>query len=177
MGYAAYYTEYGGTQPPRAGASHATIAPYGPYRTCDGTIIVAVHSNREWTDFCARVLEQPALGEDVRFQTNVSRVEHREALTAAIEAVLSSLPSAEVLRRLEAANSANARVNTIQEFLQHPQLTGRDRWRDVDSPAGRLRALLPPIRLQDVEPAMGAIPALGQHSRRILDELGFDTGT
>ena len=174
MGYAAYYTEYGGTQPPRTGASHATIAPYGPYRTCDGTIIIAVHSNREWAQFCASVLEQPALADDTRFQTHAERAQHRDALTAAIEAVLSHLPSAEVLRRLEAANIANARVNSIREYLQHPQLTARDCWREVDSPSGPIRALVPPARIRDVEPAMGPIPALGQHSKAILEELEFD---
>jgi itaconate CoA-transferase len=173
MGYAAYYTGYGGTPPPRTGASHATIAPYGPYRTCDGSVIIAVHSNREWTHFCAHVLRQPALGADQRFQTNVLRVQHRDGLTAAIESVLSHLTSAEVLWRLEAANIAHARVNSIQQFLEHPQLTERDCWRDVDSPAGPIRALLPPVRMQQVEPAMGAIPALGQHSRAILEELNF----
>jgi itaconate CoA-transferase len=177
MGYAAYYTEYGGTPPPRTGASHATIAPYGPFRTCDGAIVIAVHSNREWTDFCTRVLEQPALADDARFQTNVLRVQHRDALTAAIEAVLAHLPSADVLRRLEQAHIANARVNTIHQFLDHPQLAARERWRDVDSPAGPIRALIPPVRLQDVEPVMGAIPALGQHSRSILAELDFDQHT
>ena len=141
--------EYGGTQPPRTGASHATIAPYGPYRTCDGTIIVAVHSNREW----ARVLraacsQQPALADDARFQTNVARVQHREALTAAIEAVLRAPAFAEVLRRLEAANIANARVNSMREYLQHPQLAARDCWREIDSPAGPIRALVPPVRME-----------------------------
>ena len=177
MGYAAYYTEYGGTQPPRTGASHATIAPYGPYRTCDGTIVVAVHSSREWTEFCGRVLQRPALAQDPRFQTNVARVQHREALTEAIEAVLVHLPSAEVLRRLEAAHIANAPVNSIREYLQHPQLAARDRWREIDSPAGPIRALLAPVRLEHVEPVMGAIPALGQHSRAILEELEFDLRT
>jgi crotonobetainyl-CoA:carnitine CoA-transferase CaiB-like acyl-CoA transferase len=177
MGYAAYYTEYGGTQPPRTGASHATIAPYGPYRTCDGTIIVAVHSSREWAEFCAHVLQLPALAKDARFQTNVLRVQHRDALTAAIEAVLTHLPSTEVLRRLETANIANARVNTIQEYLQHPQLAARDCWREVDSPSGPIRALVPPVRMQHVEPAMGAVPALGQHTRAILEELQFDQPT
>jgi itaconate CoA-transferase len=177
MGYAAYYTEYGGTQPPRSGASHATIAPYGPYRTCDGSVIIAVHSSREWTQFCGHVLQQPALAADARFQTNVLRVQHRDALTAAIEAVLTHLPSADVLRRLEAASIANARVNTMQEYLQHPQLAARDCWREVDSPAGPIRALVPPVRMQGVEPAMGAVPALGQHSRAILEELDFDPGT
>jgi itaconate CoA-transferase len=177
MGYAAYYTEYGGTQPPRTGASHATIAPYGPYRTCDGTIIIAVHSSREWAEFCTEVLQQASLAEDARFQSNVSRVRHREALTSAIESVLTRLSTAEVLRRLEAANIANARVNSIREYLQDPQLAARGCWREVDSPAGPIRALVPPVRMQNVEPTMGAIPALGQHSTAILEELTFDRAT
>jgi len=177
MGYAAYYTEYGGTEPPRTGASHATIAPYGPYRTCDGSIVVAVHNKDEWAQFCAHVLGQPALAEDPRFQTHASRVQHRDALTAAIEGVLTYLPSADVLRRLEAANIANAKVNTMREYLQHPQLAARDCWREVDSPAGPIRALVPPVRMQDVTPAMGAVPALGQHTRAILEELAFDQTT
>ena len=176
MGYPAYYTS-SGTQPPRTGASHATIAPYGPYRTRDGTIIIAVHSNREWTQFCAQVLQQPVLAEDARFQSGVLRVENRDALTSAIESVLSELPSAEVLRRLEAANIANARVNTIQEFLEHPQLAARNRWRDVDSPVGLIRALLPPVQIEGAEPVMGPIPEVGEHSRAILLELKFDHST
>jgi itaconate CoA-transferase len=177
MGYAAYYTGYGGTPPLRTGASHATIAPYGPCRTCDGSIVIAVHSNREWAHFCAHVLQQPALADDPRFQTNVLRVQHRDALTAAIEGVLTRLPSGEVLRRLEAANIASAPVNTMREYLEHPQLAARNCWRDVDSPAGPIRALVPPVRLQDVEPVMGAVPALGQHSQSILAELEFDQPT
>ena len=177
MGYAAYYTEYGGAQPPRTGASHATIAPYGPYRTRDGPIIIAVHSNREWAQFCARVLEQPGLADDPRFQTPAQRAAHREALTAAIETGLAQWPSDEVLRRLEAANIANARVNSIREYLDHPQLAARDCWQEVGSPAGPIRALVPPVRMRGVAPVMGAIPALGQHSRAILEELEFDSRT
>jgi itaconate CoA-transferase len=174
MGYAAYYTYYGGSQPPRAGASHATIAPYGPYRARDGSVIVAVHSNREWRDFCAGVLRAPALADDPRFLTNRLRVQHREALTADIEAVFALLPSAEVLRRLEAANIAHTGAGSVREYLQHPQLTDRDCWREIDSPSGPIRALLPPVRMEHVEPRMGPVPALGQHSRAILEELAFD---
>jgi crotonobetainyl-CoA:carnitine CoA-transferase CaiB-like acyl-CoA transferase len=177
MGYAAYYTGYGGTQPPRTGASHATIAPYGPYRTSDGSVVVAAHSAREWTAFCAVVLERPALAEDVRFQTNVLRVRHREALNEAVERVLAHLTSAEVLRRLESANIANARVNSMREYLDHPQLAARDCWREVGSPVGPIRALLPPVRMQEVEPVMGAVPGLGEHSHAILEELSFDRET
>jgi itaconate CoA-transferase len=136
-----------------------------------------VHSSREWAEFCARVLQLPALAEDARFQTNVLRVQHRDALTSAIEAVLTRLPSAEVLRRLEAASIANARVNTIRDYLEHPQLAARECWREVDSPVGPIRALVPPVRMANVAPAMGAIPALGQHSRAILEELQFDQPT
>jgi len=174
MTYAALYTEYGGTPPPRTGASHATIAPYGPYRTRDGAIVVAVQSNREWVEFCVHILQQPALAADTRFETNGLRVQHREALTQAIDAVFSQLPSAEVLRRLDAANLATANVNSVREYVQHPQLTHRDCWRDIESPAGPVRVLVPPVRMEGVEPVMGAVPALGQHTRAVLEELAFD---
>jgi itaconate CoA-transferase len=177
MSAAAYFTAYGGTPPPRTGASHATIAPYGPFRTRDGSIVVAVQHNREWAQFCSQVLQQPALADDPRFETNQLRAEQREALTVAIEAVLGELSSAEVVRRLESANIASANVNTMREYLQHPQLTGRDCWREVASPSGPLRALIPPVRMEGVEPVMGAVPALGQHTRGVLEELAFDRET
>ena len=137
MGYAAYYTEYGGTQPPRTGASHATIAPYGPYRTLRRRDRRRrAQQPRVGAVLRAGACSSPRWPTDPRFQTNVLRVQHRDALTAAIEAVLAQLPSAEVLRRLEAANIANAKVNTMREYLQHPQLAARDCWREVDSPSG-----------------------------------------
>jgi itaconate CoA-transferase len=177
MGYAAYYTAYGGSQPPRTGASHATIAPYGPYQTSDGAIVVAVHSHPEWIRFCTEVLRQPDLAADERFQTNPLRAKHRETLTSVIESVFMRLTSAEVLQRLEAAEIANARVNSIDEYLHHPQLVAADCWREVDSPVGAIKALRPPARLQGVEPAMGDVPALGQHTEVVLQELGFERDT
>jgi itaconate CoA-transferase len=177
MGYAVYYTAYGGTQPPRSGASHATIAPYGPYRTCDGAVVVAVQHNREWTRFCTRVLEQPQLTDDPRFETNSLRVQHRDALASVIEAVFGRLSAADVIGRLEAADIVNARVNTVDDFLEHPQLSARDCWREVESPAGPVRVLVPPIRMEHMEHALGPIPALGQHSEAVLEELEFDRET
>lgn len=177
MTYAALYTEHGGTPPPRTGATHATIAPYGPFRTRDGALVVAVQSNREWAEFCVHVLQQPALAEDGRFATNALRVQHREPLTLAIEAVFSPLTLAEVLRRLEGANLASANVNTVRQYLQHPQLAHRDCWRDIETPGGLVRALLPPVRMEGVEARMGAVPALGQHTRAVLEELAFDHDT
>jgi itaconate CoA-transferase len=177
MGYAMYYT-FGGTPPARTGASHATIAPYGPYRTRDGhEVIFGIQNNREWAMFCTRVLERPGLVDDPRFQNNYLRVEHRADVDAEIEQVFSVLPPSDVMTRLEAAQIANARINTVAEFIDHPQLKGRDAWRQVDSPAGPVRALVPPVRMEGVEPMMGSIPALGEHRESILAELGFDAAT
>lgn len=176
MGYAMYYT-MGGTPPARTGASHATIAPYGPYKTRDGQVIFGLHNNREWAAFSTNVLRRPALAGDARFQSNHLRVQHRDAMNAEIDQVFSELSTAEVVARLDAAQIANARINTVEQFIDHPQLAGRHAWRQVDSPAGPLPALVPPVRMEGVEPVMGAIPALGQHSDAILAELGFDAET
>ena len=176
MGYAMYYT-LGGTAPARTGASHATIAPYGPYQTRDGQVIFGLHNHREWAAFSTHVLRRPALADDERFQSNHLRVEHREAMNAEIDRVFKALATEEVVARLDAARIANARLNTVEQFIGHPQLAGRHAWRQVDSPVGPLPALVPPVRMDDVEPVMGAIPALGQHSSAILAELGFDAAT
>jgi itaconate CoA-transferase len=177
MGYAMYYT-FGGTPPARTGASHATIAPYGPYRMRDGQeVIFGIQNYREWATFCAAVLRRPALVDDPRFQSNQLRVQHRADMDAEIAQVFSELSPAEVIARLEATQIANARINTVEQFIDHPQLRGRDAWRRVDSPVGSIRALAPPVRMEDVEPVMGPIPALGQHRESILEELGFDRAT
>jgi crotonobetainyl-CoA:carnitine CoA-transferase CaiB-like acyl-CoA transferase len=176
MGYAMYYT-MGGTAPARTGASHATIAPYGPYQTRDGQVIFGLHNNREWAAFSTTVLRWPALADDERFQSNHLRVLHREAMNAEIDAVFSALSTEEVVARLDATQIANARINTVEQFIDHPQLAGRHAWRQVDSPRGPLPALVPPVRMEDVEPVMGAIPALGEHSTAILGELGFTADT
>jgi itaconate CoA-transferase len=178
MGYAAYYTAYGGTAPPRAGASHAAIAPYGPFKSGDGKeIILAVQNEREWARFCDKVLCRPELKNDPRFISNPKRVENRPAVDGTVSAVLQTLTTQEIIARLEDAQIAYARLNSVQEFVDHPQLAARDRWRDVDSPVGPLRALIPPVTMEGVEPVMGAIPALGEHTDAILQELGFDTAT
>jgi itaconate CoA-transferase len=173
MGYAMYYT-FGGTPPARTGASHATIAPYGPYPTRDGQVIFGVQNDREWSAFCTHVIGRPMLESDARFGSNHLRVQHRAAMNAEIDQVFRALTSEEVMTRLDAAQIASARINTVEQFIDHPQLAGRQAWREVDSPVGPVRALVPPVRMEDVEPNMGAIPSLGQHRESILAELGFD---
>jgi len=172
-----YYTGYGGAPPRRSGAEHASIAPYGPIRAADGELFVAVQNAREWARFCADVLRWPQLEHDDRFRTNALRVTNRNALHIVIESALGSLGVAELISRLETARVAYARMNSIAEYLQHPQLIERDVWRDVDSPAGALRAAKPPVRIDGVHPVMRAVPALGEHTDAILEELGVARAT
>ena len=175
MGYAAYYTAYGGTPPSRAGASHATIAPYGPFRAGDGKQVnLGLQNEREWQQFCKIVLEQPEMASDPRFDSNARRVANREALHAMIDVMFSQLSIDQVIARLERAQIAYARMNSMQEFWDHPQLQARERWRKVNSPVGPLKALLPPVTMRDVEPRMDPIPALGEHTEPILRSLGYE---
>ncbi len=178
MSYAAYYTSFGGSAPPRSGASHATIAPYGPVQSGDNKVVyLGLQNEREWKKFCEVVLENPGLFLDPRFDSNAKRVQNRPQLDQVMQEVFQKLTAAEIIARLEAAQIANARMNTVQEFLVHPQLEARKRWAAVDSPVGPLPALLPPVTMENVDIAMNEIPALGQHTDAILGELGFDAET
>jgi crotonobetainyl-CoA:carnitine CoA-transferase CaiB-like acyl-CoA transferase len=175
MGYPAYFTHYGGSAPPRTAAAHATIHPYGPFPAGDGkTVFLGIQNEREWANFCATVLGQPELARDPRFDSNSHRVANRQALTDIITGVFANLTAAQVIERLDGAQIANARLNTMEEFWEHAQLRARDRWRDVGTPNGPVKALLPPVTMRGVEPRMDEIPAVGQHTRAILGELGFD---
>ena len=174
MGFPAYFTAYGGQAPPRSGAHHATIVPYGPFKAGDGgTVFLSVQNEREFARFCAEVLRDPALASDPRYLSGPARQQNRAALHAEIDRVFGALSSQELLRRLDAADIANARLNTLEEFWRHPQLRSRDRWRDVGSPAGDIDMLKPPFNLDGMEPRMDPIPALGEHTDRVLRELGY----
>jgi len=178
MGFPAYYSAYGGTPPPRAGAYHATMVPYGPFHTGDGgTVFLSIQNAREFARFCETVLGEAALATDARFSSSNARLANRDAMHAAIERVFGTLTAAEVTARLEAAGIANARLNTVQDFWSHPQFEARGRWAKVGSPAGEIDALKPPINISDFEPRMEAVPALGAHGDAILDELGYDAET
>jgi itaconate CoA-transferase len=177
MGFPAYFTAYGGTPPPRSGAYHATIVPYGPFQAGDGgTVFLSVQNEREFARFCDLVLRNPALAADPRFATGPARQQHRDAFHGEIEKEFSKLDGAEVVSRLEAAGIANARMNDMRAFWRHPQLAARGRWAKVKSPAGELDLLKPPMNFAGMEPRMDAIPAVGEHSRAILQELGYGAG-
>ncbi len=175
MSYPALYTKGAGHRPRRTGTRHATIAPYGPFRAGDGgTVFFGIQNEREWAAFCAEVLRDPALAADPRFAGNTRRMEHRAALEARIEQGFAPLTAAEVLARLEGAAIANARLNTMEEFLAHPQLHARGRVRAVPSPVGEVPGFLPAITIPGMAPVMGGVPAVGEHNPAILRELGID---
>lgn len=174
MGFPAYFTHYGGTPPPRSGAYHATIAPYGPFQAGDGgTVFLSVQNEREFARFCEAVLENAGLAQDPRFSSGPARIRHRDALHAEIARAFSQLSAVQIAERLETADIANARLNSMEEFWSHPQLASRQRWAKVQSPAGALDALKPPFNFDRFEPRMDAVPALGAHTGALLAELGY----
>jgi itaconate CoA-transferase len=174
MSYPLYYAYDGASPPPRSGAAHATIYPYGPFLAGDGkTVMLGLQNEREWQLFCERVLEQPDLAGDPRFVSNAARSAARAELREIIVAAFAALSAAQVVSRLDAAQIANAAVNTMADVWAHPQLQARRRWAEVDTPAGPVPALLPPGAGDPGDARMDAVPALGQHSTALLAELGF----
>jgi itaconate CoA-transferase len=175
MSFPLYYAYDGAAPPPRAGAAHATIYPYGPFPAGDGRIVMlGLQNEREWEVFCADVLGQPELAADPRFASNSKRTLAREDLHAIIAAAFAPLSAAQVIARLDAAGIANARMNDMHEVWAHPQLAARRRWVEIGTPAGPVPALLPPGIAPGGEARMDAVPALGEHTEAILGELGVD---
>ncbi|MGF6528141.1 CaiB/BaiF CoA transferase family protein [Variovorax sp. PvP013] len=174
MNYPMYYAYEGAPPPPRAGAAHATIYPYGPFVAGDGvSVMLGLQNEREWDAFCRLVLRQPDLAGDERFASNSRRVANRDALRALILENFAALSAAQVVERLDDAQIANARVNDMHDVWAHPQLKARGRWTEVATPNGPIPALLPPGRTDAYEPRMDGVPGLGQHTRDLLRELGW----
>jgi crotonobetainyl-CoA:carnitine CoA-transferase CaiB-like acyl-CoA transferase len=174
MSFPLYYAFDGAAPPSRAGASHATIYPYGPFPAGDGsTVMLGLQNEREWAAFCSSVLLDPALAQDDRYSTNSKRSAARAELRELIVSAFASLSAEQVVARLDSAQIANARVNTMHDVWDHPQLRARDRWRKVGTPAGNIPALLPPGSWEESVPRMDAVPALGQHTDAILGSLGY----
>ncbi|MFE8016257.1 CaiB/BaiF CoA transferase family protein [Streptomyces antibioticus] len=175
MGHPLHHTIHGGTPPERTGLAHAVIAPYDAYPTADGgRVLLSVQNDREWRRLAEHVLGRSGLGTDPEFATNAARVRHRERTDALVGEALGALGTDEALALLEAAGIACARLRDLRELNGHPQLAARERWREVGSPAGPLRALLPPITLPGgSEARMGDVPALGEHTEALLRAAGM----
>ncbi|MBS7845008.1 CoA transferase [Pseudomonas fluorescens] len=176
MNYPMYYAYEGAAPPPRAGAAHATIYPYGPFPIGDGTtVMLGLQNEREWQLFCEKVLLAPELAKDPRFSANFKRVENRNTLRELIIESFTTLNFDAVIDRLDQAQIANARVNDMQGVWNHPQLKARERWRQVETSAGPVPSLIPPASSNAFEPRMDAVPGLGQHTEQLLKELGLGT--
>ena len=175
MSFPLYYAFEGAAPPPRAGASHATIYPYGPFPVGDGnTIMLGLQNEREWVIFCEKVIEQKALAIDPEFDNNTKRTANRARLRGVIVELFSKMTIAQVEQKLEEAQIANARVNEMKDVWAHPQLKARNRWTEVQSPVGLLPALLPPATNNQFDARMDPIPGIGEHTRAILKELGVN---
>ena len=176
MSFPLYYAFEGAEAPPRVGAAHATIFPYGPFPAGDGiSVMLGIQNDREWAAFCAVVLERPELAEDPLFARNSARNANRDALKAIIEAVFGALTADQVVARLDQAGIANARVNDMKQVWDHPQLKARGRWTTVETPGGPIPALLPPGQSREDDPRMDPVPGVGQHNQAILEELGLES--
>jgi itaconate CoA-transferase len=174
MGHPLYYTHFSGRAPKRSGPDHATIVPYGRFRTGDGGYVMfGIQNEREWASFCRSVLGRPELAADPRYDSNTKRTAARGEVVALIENAFGALDAGQVLERLDAAGIANARLNSPEEVWVHEQLKARDRWREVSSPAGMIPAVLPPASFGGVEARMDPIPSIGEHTEAILAELGY----
>jgi crotonobetainyl-CoA:carnitine CoA-transferase CaiB-like acyl-CoA transferase len=168
----AYFSRYGGTPPLRTGARHPSISPYGPFQVSDGSVFFGIQNEREWLILCRDVLRQAGLATDPRFASNPDRVAHHDELTAIIESSFADRTADEVAKSLDAAGIANARLRAPADLPEHPQLVARDRWRTVGTPGGPVEALLPPVEMSGVEPVMGAVPVLGEHTDAVRAEFG-----
>ncbi|MGW7241960.1 CaiB/BaiF CoA transferase family protein [Streptomyces sp. NPDC054804] len=175
MGHPLHHTLHGGTPPERTGLAHAVIAPYDAYPTGDGgRVLLSVQNDREWRRLAEQVIGRPELGSDPAFATNAARVANRARTDELVATALGSVGTDEAVARLEAAGIACARLRDLHELAEHPQLAARERWREVGSPVGPLRALLPPITLPGGDEArMGDVPALGQHTEALLRAVGM----
>jgi len=175
MSFPLYYAFDGAPPPPRVGAAHATIFPYGPFKAGDGqNVMLGIQNDREWTSFCSIVLRRPDLIDDPRFAVNSSRNQARLALQDILESVFANLTTQELIGRLDQAGIANAQVNDMRQVWEHPQLAARGRWTTVETPGGPIPALLPPGQSAADAPRMDPVPWVGQHNLAILRELGFE---
>ncbi|WP_137875842.1 CaiB/BaiF CoA-transferase family protein [Rhodococcus sp. Q] len=173
LGHPMYVQMYADRQVPRMGLSHATIAPYDAYPTCDGEILIGVQNDRGWRALVVDVFGRPDLADDPELRTNVDRVRNRTKCDAAVAAETSGWTTRDLDVRLAEVGVPAAQVRDVAGLVAHPQLQERERWREVETPTGPVRALLPPMTFRDTELRMGDVPPLGAHTDAVLTELGY----
>jgi itaconate CoA-transferase len=176
MGFPLFYSYGGASAPERTGADHASIYPYGIFHTQENNVILlGIQNDREWQGFCELILGNPSLITDLRFADNAARSENREELRKIIQHLFSKLPVAEICEKLNSAQIAFAKVNNMEEVWKHPQLKALNRIVSTETPHGLISSFKPPTNNSEFEPSLSAVPAVGEHSQKILEELGFET--
>ena len=174
MSHPLMYTHFGGKAPRRSGPDHATIVPYGRFTAGDGKdLMFGIQNEREWASFCEQVLGKPEYASDPRYDNNTKRNAARSELIVLITGIFATMTAEQAVAKLDAAGIANARMNTPDEVWDHAQLKARKRWREIDTPAGRIDALLPPVTSADFEARMGGVPAVGEHTDQVLRDIGY----
>ncbi|MCC7370215.1 MAG: CoA transferase [Chloroflexi bacterium] len=174
MSAPASFWMYGGVKLERAGWRHNIIVPYGPYRCGDGQYVnLAVQNEGQWRRLCEGVLGRPELLEDARFLSNESRLKNRAVLEPLIEEILGQWDRPTVEARLERSDVPFGNLNEVDGLVEHPQLAARERWLDIETPAGPIRALAHPLNLSEMPQRADPVPALGQHTDEIAAELGY----
>jgi crotonobetainyl-CoA:carnitine CoA-transferase CaiB-like acyl-CoA transferase len=175
MGFALQYTMATGEERPPNGLSSPAVAPYGGYPTVDGhTVVLGTTNDAEWQRLCLQILDRPDLAADERYATNTARCRARDVLDAAITEWTRERTLADIQRIADDAGIGNARLNDVRDVIEHPQLSQRGRWIDVDSPVGTLRELMAPPIAAEWDHRTDPVPAVGQHTDAILAELGYD---
>ncbi|MBB1035605.1 CoA transferase [Dietzia sp. CQ4] len=174
MGHALYTQLATGGQPERRGVGHSAIAPYDRYPTADGEILIGVQTDSGWRSLANDVLDSPGLACDPRFLTNVDRVAHRIECDEEVARLTRRWSTSELDHRLSEAGVPAAQLKDLAHVVDHEQFRARERWREIDIENGTVPALLPPGTFSDFEAPMGAVPAHGEHTRRLLTESGLD---
>lgn len=173
MGFPLYYAYEGQPPPKRAGASHASIYPYGPFETGSGKVMLGLQNEREWLILCEKVLEAPELAQREEFRDNTSRSDNRDELYRIVCTKFRDSTVEEVAEKLDKAGIANAVMRELKDVWEHPQLKARNRFGVQGTQAGSIRTTLPPGMSGDVEARLDPIPAVGEHTEAILAEFGL----
>ena len=159
---------YGGREPQRLGLAHPSIAPYGAFSASDGDVLIAIQNEREWKLFCEHVLSNAGLADDPRFDRNTARVQNRTELDRNVQAAVARRTVEGLCRLLDKVRIAYGRISTMEDLMAHRSATTAS----VQTPAGPVELLAPPVVLNGRRPVLGRVPALGEHSQSLRSEFG-----